>query len=252
MNTLSPRNKKIGLLIAAILLVGGVAGYGYVEHSWFRNVGEFAAEPRLPRKPSDANDELKEMYAAAITAHEARLADATYVKFLEEGLAWKTVGEFAKTEEKRTYFVYASYVYGKASEAFPTEWVPFMNIGNLFTQMGEYGRAEQAYKKAAEIAPERGEVLIAMVEMLQAAKGVPTAEFIEYMATRLPGLQFDGGQFVLIYAKYLLDAGYNKETLAALRAGTEAFKADARIATEYAAVKAELAKRGYKEELELN
>jgi tetratricopeptide (TPR) repeat protein len=252
MTTFSSRNSKIGLLLAMLLLVGGVAVYGFAEYSWFRNAGDVSAEPRLPEKPFDASDELKEYYGAAIAAHEAREADPTYVRFLEEGLAWKTVGEFAADTEKRTYLGYSAFVYGKAAEAFPTEWVPYLNVGNLFTQMGEFGRAEQAYKKAAEIAPERGEVLIAMMEMLQAAKGTPTPDLLEYMQARLPGLQFDGGQFVLLYADFLLKAGFNAEALAALRVGAETFVGDTRVAAEYKAVRAELEKRGYKEEVKVD
>lgn len=242
--------QKIVILVAGLLILSGGVYYGYSQ-SWFGDKVEVGEELQVPRKPSDANDELKVMYATAVVSHEARMKDSSFVNYLREGLDWKTVGEFARKDEQRAYFVYSAYVYTKAADQYPDKQVALVNAGNIFVQLGEFGRAEQAYKKAAEIDPKYADPLLALLEAMQTLKAPPSKELLSYFRERYPKLEHDGGQFVYMYARYLLTVGENAEALDVLKTGAGLFKDDKRLPVEYAEVKKELEKRGYKEPVKI-
>ena len=203
---------------------------------------EFVA-PGLPYEPLGADEQVKGMYATALKVHEERVQEPTYAKYLAEGLEWKTVGDFA-VADKNTYYTYAAFVYQEAAQQKPTEWVPWFNMGNMFSLSGEWERAEQAYKKAAELAPDRYEPLLGLLDALQASKRVPTRDIITYFNQQFPKLKSDQGTFVLHYARYLLENSENKDALSVLKVAAQMFPGDTRLQKEYEAVGKELKRLG--------
>lgn len=241
--------RKSFFVIAAVVIVVAAAGaaYAYRGALFVKKPGgvetEQAKVPELPAEPENADDQLKGMYAAALAARETRVKDPTYINYMKEGLEWKTVGDFA-TSKKNAYYVYAAYVYDEAGEKYPEEWVPWLNVGNMFKLVGEFGRAEQAYKKAAEGGPARYEPLEALVQMLIERGAKPTPEIIAYFNERFPKLTVEPVVFVMPYAQYLLDNGEYEEGLTVVRVAADTFPAEKRLRDEYEDLKKYLENEG--------
>lgn len=235
---------KKQLIIGAAVLLVIVGGIGYLNREKLLVLlppgasGEQKQDieipvPELPAEPKDADEQVKGMYAASLKAHEERLQKPDDLRsYYSEGLEWKTVAEFATTD-KTVYHTYAAFVYAEAAKKFPNEWVPYFNVGNMFRAMGEFGRAEIAYKKSAEIAPNRVEHYGALIEIMTASRVKPNDDIKAYFRERIPQAVFDPRYLVLTYARYLLEQGENDEALAILREAVERLPGDEQIKAEY-------------------
>jgi tetratricopeptide (TPR) repeat protein len=187
-------------------------------------------EPSLPTIPPNADDQIKGMYKEATDAREARLADGSYKHFLEEGLAWKTLGDFAPSG-RNVYYTYAAFIYSKAGEKFPKDWVPYYNVGNMFALIGQQARAESAYKKAIEIDPTSPFAYQSLIDMLTVVNAWPSPDILTFFRAHLFSLKSDQRAVVIGYARYLLQNGMNREAVAILEQADKTYHDEA-IAAE--------------------
>lgn len=239
---MKPDKKQLIIGAAVLLVIAGGTAYLNRDRLLATSVPGSAVPgtneidipvPELPSEPKDADERVKGMYAAALKAHGERLQKPDDLRsYYSEGLEWKTVGEFA-TSDKNVYYTYAAFVYAEAAKKFPNEWVPYFNVGNMFRALGEFGRAEIAYKKSAEIAPNRVEHYGALIEIMTASRVKPNDDIKAYFRERVPQAVFDPRYLVLTYARYLLEQGENDEALAILREAVERLPGDEQIKAEY-------------------
>lgn len=230
------------IVIAAVL---AALGYGMYRRSpqfitWLQGNDSAvttadAKAPPLPAEPKDADDNVKKLYADANAKHEARVKDPNYVAYMAEGLEWKSIGDYAKTD-RNVYYTYAAYVYAEAGKKFPEQWVPWLNVGNMFNLIGEYARAEQAYKKAILIDPTRNEAFSALVDMLFYGRVKPTDDIVKYLNAAFAGITQDQPFAAFTYAKYLLTYQKNAEALAVFTLAHKNVPGDDRLPKEIEAL----------------
>lgn len=236
----------LSLLVVAAVAAGAAYYYRAPLAAWLGLPGETsdaAKVPDVPKAPKDADAQLEGMYEAALKAHADRLAKPDEIRsYMSEGLEWKTVGDFAKTD-RNLYYEYAAFVYTEAANKFPTEWVPWLNVGNMFMMLGSYGRAEQAFKKAVEIDSTRYEPLFALLDMISNFSVAPNDEIKTYFRTQLPKVGNQRTEMIISYVRYILGFGANDEALEIMRLATAEWDPkDARLKAEYADLKKALKK----------
>lgn len=200
--------------------------------------GKKAKAPELPAEPRGSDEQLKEMYRKAVTARQERLEKETYVAYMTEALEWKSVGDFAPNDQKNVYYSYAIYIYTSAGEKFKEEWVPWLNVGNVFQLMSDGVRAEQAYKKAADADPSQAEPYVALLEMFSARGILPTDDMKVYFKSGLDKVSVDPGRLVIIYARYLLDSRDYRDALEIMKWAATKMPGDSRVQAEYRDLKA--------------
>ena len=203
-------------------------------------------EPKLPKLAKDASEDLKKLYDEAREKQKKRLNDSeNYDLYLSEGLAWKSLGEYAPTgEEKRGYLQYAIFVYTQAGTKFDKEWVPWLNIGNLFKSLGDYQRAASAYQKSVETDPTQHDHYRAIVEMFKDLDIKPAPALISFLNRNFTKMKVDMTSFVILYAQYLLEHQMYEDALQIVRVGRDLNPFDQRLKLEYDDLEKELKKQG--------
>ena len=208
------------ILIAILFVSGGVWYWKFYQPKKISqpstNSNTSQAAPALPSEPKDADAATKTNYAKAIAARDTRLKDPTYINFLKEGIAWKTTADYTKSD-KNVFYTYAAYVYTQAGGAFPKEWVPWFNTGNMFLSIADYNRAETSYKKAIELAPAQYDPLSALLDILRARSAQPNRQVMDYFKDRLPLIGSNQSPLTIGYCQYLLEYNELNECLAVLK-----------------------------------
>jgi tetratricopeptide (TPR) repeat protein len=250
--------KKFTAIGLVVFLVVGLAAAGFWQKdrvlkllgkSSATNTAEAAGilrEPKLPKLAKDATEDQKKLFDEAREKQKKRLNDPeNYDLYLSEGLAWKSLGEYAvKAEDKRAFFEYAIFVYTQAGTKFDKEWIPWLNIGNLFRSLGDYQRAASAYQKSVETDPTQHDHYRAIVEMFKDLNISPSQSMMSFLNSNFTKMKVDMTSFVLLYAQYLLEHGMYQDALMIVRVGRDLNPFDQRLKLEYDDLEKELKKQG--------
>ncbi len=93
----------------------------------------------------------------------------------EAGINWKIQNYLGLIYEGKKDFKKAEFHFKKAANIYPESYIPFFNLGNLYTELGKQDIALAYYKKALESNPSRKEVLIKTADCLQELGMYPQA-----------------------------------------------------------------------------
>ena len=136
-------NKKFIIIIILILAVGG---------------GYFAFKKYLPTVPSPS----PEPSATASPASSLDPKVEEYQKYLMEGMNYRLAG----MQGDKDAFYKAIESYKKAADLGEGKvWIPYLNLGNTYTLVQDYKKAEDSYNTALEIAPGESTIYLQKIDL---------------------------------------------------------------------------------------
>lgn len=191
------------MLPTIVLLVVLVAvGYG----AYF-----FARETPVQLPPSPQKEELAGIYQTALELEEKIKEDSeNWQYYLSLALQWKLLGDVTNNEiyHKRADWVYetAALVFGK------TNYVLYVNWGDIAKALGEFDRAKEYYTIAIEISPARKQPYLHLAELFEYNLDKDSEEVAQVYAQ---GLIATGRDIALLvpFAAFLERVGRTEEAL---------------------------------------
>jgi len=100
------------------------------------------------------------------SAEKIKVDSDNYDLYIEAGLRWKGLGDLlaptTQKEEAKIFYQKAIKIYEKAIEVSEGKaWIPYLNLGNVSRTIGDYSKAETAYRDAIKLSP--GEAMLWIV-----------------------------------------------------------------------------------------
>ncbi len=166
----------------------------------------FDADPKMSEEVKNTEKEIQ----TEKQQQQQQTQTDQYNNYLTAGLKYKAQGD---TGNHDAYYQ-AIDAFTKAADVSGNKvWIPYLNIGNLYRSLGEYGKADENYKKALTISGGDSTIFLAEIELYQVYEKRPPAEVKELYQAALKVVVVDNVNIMINYAAFCRDNGYTEDAI---------------------------------------